>query len=417
MGALPNRLYPIVRQLVAEGHEVSVATGMPNYPRGVVFPQYRGKRSLRENVDGCTIFRRSYYTAPRNQSKVSQLRNYLSFIPAALLAGLRAGRADIVFVTSPPLFSVVPGILLAKLRRANLVLDIRDLWPDELITYGGFRDESLPVRAIRCIERWAYRNADCVAATTPTMIDAIVERGVERAKTFLLPNGADLELFNPLPRENAIAGEYDFGDRFVVMYSGLFGIKHNLEVLLEAATLLREHKDIVFFLLGNGARKEALVNQVKELGLSNVIFGDERVVSDVPSLIARADVCFAAVRPEPYPKKVVSVKVFEYLACEKPVVGALSGESARILEESGGGIVVSPGDARGTAEAIIKLYNDPALRQTLGEAGRRYVDENYSRSTWAVRFGRRLKEVYWSGERDRRAVPRSTAVYDVSPAT
>ncbi|MDQ5845958.1 MAG: glycosyltransferase family 4 protein, partial [Acidobacteriota bacterium] len=186
MGALPNRLYPIVRQLVAEGHEVSVATGMPNYPRGIVFPQYRGKRSLREDVNGCTIFRRSYYTAPRNQSKISQLRNYLSFIPAALLAGLRAGRADIVFVTSPPLFSVIPALLLAKIRRANLVLDVRDLWPDELITYGGFRDESVPVRAIRAIERWAYRNADCVAATTPAIIDAIVDRGVERQKTFLL---------------------------------------------------------------------------------------------------------------------------------------------------------------------------------------------------------------------------------------
>ena len=101
-------------------------------------------------------------------------------------------------------------------------------------------------------------------------------------------------------------------------------------------------KDIVFFLLGNGARKDALVQQAKELGLDNVIFGDERVVSDVPSLIARADVCFAAVRPEPYPKKVISVKVFEYLACEKPVVGALSGESARILVELEGGIVVPP---------------------------------------------------------------------------
>ncbi len=297
-----------------------------------------------------------------------------------------------------------------------MILDVRDLWPDELITYGGFREGSAPVRLIRKIERWAYRNADCITATTPAIIDAIVDRGVAREKTFLLPNGADLELFSPLPRENTISGEYSFGDRFVVMYSGLFGIKHSLEVLLEAASILRSYKDIAFFLLGNGARKDALVQQAKELGLDNVIFGDERVVGDVPSLIARADVCFAAVRPEAYPKKVISVKVFEYLACEKPVVGALSGESARILQEAEGGIVVPPGDAKATAEAILSLYNDPARRRTCGKRGRRYVDEHYSRSAWAIQLEKRLKQVYWSGPRDRRAVPRANPIYD-SPLT
>ena len=201
MGALPNRLYPLVRQLVGKGHEVFVATGMPNYPRGIVYPEYLGKRSLREEVDGCTIFRRSYFTAPRNQSKWSQLRNYLSFIPAVLRGGVRAGKLDVVFVTSPPLFSVIPAILLAKLRRAKVVLDVRDLWPDELMTYGGFREGSSPVRVTRAIERWAYRNADCVAATTQAIVDVIVDRGVPREKTFLLPNGADLELFHPLPSE------------------------------------------------------------------------------------------------------------------------------------------------------------------------------------------------------------------------
>ena len=417
MGALPNRLYPLVRELVSEGHEVTVATGMPNYPRGVVFPEYTGKRSIREDINGYTIYRRSYYTAPRNQSKISQLRNYLSFIPAALMAGFRAGKVDMVFVTSPPLFSAIPAIVLAKLRGANLFLDIRDLWPDELMTYGGFREGSLPVRMIRSIERWAYRSADCVSATTTEIVDATVKRGVPRQKTFLLPNGADLELFSPLPAENAISREYPFDNRFVVMYSGLFGIKHSLEVLLEAAHLLKDHKDIVFFLLGNGARKDALVQQAKELDLDNVIFGDERVVSDVPSLIARADVCFAAVRPEPYPKKVISVKVFEYLACEKPVVGALSGESARILKESEGGIVVPPGDARATADAILDLYKDPARRKVMGRAGRAYVKQHYSRSAWAMRLERRLNEVYWSGERDRRRVPRPAPLYDAFPAT
>ncbi|HJU53662.1 MAG TPA: glycosyltransferase family 4 protein, partial [Pyrinomonadaceae bacterium] len=388
MGAAANRLYPMVRQFVAAGHEVMVATGMPNYPRGEVFPEYKGKRVMREEVDGYTVLRTNYFTTPRNQSKLAQLRSYLGFIPAALRSGRRAGKLDVVFVTSPPIFTVVPALLLAKLRGAKLVLDVRDLWPDELVTYGGFGENSAAARVTRAIACWAYREADCVAATTEAIVDAVVERGGDRAKTFFLPNGADLELFRPLPPQNELSAQYPFGNRFVVMYSGLFGIKHSLEVLLEAASLLKDHKEIVFFLLGNGARRDALVEEARAKGLDNVIFGDERGVKEIPHLLARADLCFAAVRPEPYPKKVVSVKVFEYLACEKAVVGALSGESARVLDESGGGIVVPPGDARATADAILALYRDPARRAEMGKVGRRYVEEHYSRSAWAARLER-----------------------------
>jgi colanic acid biosynthesis glycosyl transferase WcaI len=407
MGALSNRLYPIIRRLVAQGHEVFVATGMPNYPRGIVFPEYVGKRSLREEADGYTVLRTAYYTAPRNQSKWSQLRNYLSFIPAALRSGLRAGKLDAVFVTSPAIFSVIPAILLARLRGAKLVFDIRDLWPDELITYGGFREGSLPVRVTRAIERWGYRAADLVTATTEAIIDTVIERGVAREKTFLLPNGADLELFRPVPRDDAPVAEYGFGERFVVMYSGLFGIKHSLEVLLDAAEILKAHKEIVFFLVGDGARRDELVKLAREKGLDNVIFGKERSVKEIPSLLARADLCFAAVRPEPYPKKVISVKVFEYLACEKPVVGALSGESARILEESGGGLVVPPGDGQATAEAILALCHDPSRRMSMGESGRRYVEENYSRSLWATRLEQRLRELQLTAQKEKTKSPAS----------
>jgi glycosyltransferase involved in cell wall biosynthesis len=384
----------VARQLVAAGHEVYVATGMPNYPEGEVFAGYRGRRTMREEMDGFTVLRTACYVTPRNQSKWAQLRNYLGFIPAALRSGWRAGALDVVLVTTPPIFPLIPAMLLATLRGARLVLDVRDLWPEELITYAGYREDSLPVRVTAAIARRGYRAADCVVGTTDAILDATVERGAARAKTFLMPNGADLELFRPLPPDNPVAREYPFGDRFVVMYSGLFGIKHSLEVMLEAAAILKEQKDIVFFLLGNGARRDALVAEAKERGLDNVIFGGERSVRDVPALISRADVCFAAVRPEPYPKKVISVKVFEYMACERPVVGALSGESARILEESGAGLVVAPGDARATATAVLALYRAGAARRAeMGRAGRRYVEQHYSRAAWAARLEQRLREL------------------------
>lgn len=394
MGALSSRMYPITRELTACGHDVYVATGMPNYPEGVVFPDYRGVGRMAEKQDGVTVLRTAYHTAPRNRSKASQLRSYLSFVAAAFRSGLRAGKVDMVLVTSPPLFPAAAAVWLARRSGAPLVLDLRDLWPDELITYGGLPETSPFVRLVGRLERWAYRCADCVCGTTQPILDTVVQRGVAPEKTFLLPNGADLELFRPLPRENSIAAEYPFGNRFVVMYSGLFGIKHGLEVLLEAAELLRNERNLAFFLLGNGARRDSLAQHVRDRGLDSVVFGGERPIHEIPSLVSRADLCFAAVRPEPYPKKVISVKVFEYLACERPVVGALSGESARVLQESGGGIVVEPGDATATAEAILALSRNPERREAMGKAGRRYVEENYSRSAWAARLEQKMTALH-----------------------
>jgi hypothetical protein len=386
MGAQSNRLYPIVRGLVAAGHTVFVATGMPNYPQGVVFPEYLGKRSLREEVDGFTIFRATYFTTPRNKSKWSQLRSYLSFVPAAFRGGLRAGKVDLIFVTSPPLFSAIPAIWLAKLRRARLVLDIRDLWPDEIIACGGARQGSLPVRVISAMERRAYRAADYVCCTTQSFVETVVERGVSRGKTLLIPNGADLGLFRPLPSQNPVTANLPFGDRFVVMYSGVLGLKHGIEVILEAARLLQRETGIVFYLLGSGARREALIEHAERVGLDNVIFGGERKVEEIPYLLARADVCLSALLPNPYLEKIITVKIFEYLACEKPVVAALAGETARVLNESGGGIIVPPGEARSMAEAVLQLYHNPEQRTAMGKRGRRYVEEHFSRSFWAAQL-------------------------------
>jgi glycosyltransferase involved in cell wall biosynthesis len=284
-------------------------------------------------------------------------------------------------------------MLLAKLRRAKLLVDLRDLWPDEVIAVGAADEGSLGIRALRLIERSMYRAADSVTCTTPAFMDTVAERGVGSEKRRLLPNGADVELFRPLPRENPIAAQYPFGDRFVVMYSGLLGIKHGLETIIDAAALLREHKEIVFFLRGEGPRREALEAQVRELGLENVLFGGERPIEDVPYLLARADVCVTNLLPDAYLRKIVSVKVFEYLACGKPVVGALAGEGARVLEESGGGIAVAPGDARAIADAVLELQASPERREAMGEAGRRFVVENHSRAAIAARLEELLTEL------------------------
>ena len=388
MGALANRLYPMVRELVAQGHEVHVATCMPNYPAGVVFPGYKNKRTMTESLDGAQVHRTACFTAPRNQSRLAQLRSYLSFLPAAFRSGVRAGKVDVVFVTSPPLFPLIAAAALARLRGAKLILDLRDLWPDEIIACGAGSETSFPVRVMRALERWGYRNADLITCTTPSFMETVKERGAPPDRLMFLPNGADLELFRPLTPDNEVAAAAyrNVEGKFVVLYSGLLGIKHGLETLLGAADLLRFDPDIRFCFLGSGARGEALQQEAKRRNLDNVVFLGERPVTEVPAVLARADVCVSALLPEPYLEKIISVKLFEYMACEKPVIASQAGEGAKRVRESGGGLVTPPGDARALADAIRTLKSDPQRRREMGEAGRRYVEAYYSRQTWAERF-------------------------------
>jgi colanic acid biosynthesis glycosyl transferase WcaI len=401
MGALANRLYPIARQLREAGHQVFVATGMPNYPQGVVFPGYRRRFFMREEIDGVTVLRTVSFTAPRNRSKWSQLLNYLCFIPAAFHSGLRAGRFDVVLVSSPPLFATIPAILLAKLRNAKLLLDIRDLWPDELIGYGGIREDSAIVRILSLIERWAYHSADCILGTTQAILDTVSTRGAALEKQLYLPNGADLELFRPLQSVNAFTSEYSFGNRFVVMYSGLFGIKHGLDLVLETAALLKHDPQIVFLLLGDGPRRDELINLAAKMELNNVIFAGQKAVSDLPWLLARADVCLTVVQPGRCSEKVNSVKTFEYMACEKPVVLASNEAGSQVLIESKAGVLVPPRDASAMAKAIQALRDDPARRLKMGRLGRRYVQANYSRSTWAGRLEEKMRTLRLRDQKDR----------------
>lgn len=391
MGAQSNRMYPIVRHFVRAGHQVTVATGMPNYPDGVVFPEYRGKRWLREEIDGFVVQRTAYYTVPRNKSKVSQLLSYMSFLRAVLSSCLRSGPADVVFVTSPPIFPVLPALVVAKKWSARLVFDIRDLWPDELVAVGAATDKSPIVQAIRAIERLAYRRADLITCTTPAFSRTVASRGASPDKIILAPNGADLDVFYPRTTKHPVVEELSLGDRFVVMYSGLLGMKHGLEALIDAADQLRAHTDIVFVIVGNGIRRAALAEDIQRRSLSNVILAGERKLTDLPHLLSRSDVCVTTLLPDAYLDKIIPAKIFEYMACERPVVAAVSGEASRILSESGAGIVVEPGNGKALSAAILELYADAPRRQQMGKLGRRFVEKHYSRNRIAERIEENLR--------------------------
>lgn len=393
IGALSNRMYPFVREFEKKGHTIFVATGMPNYPAGVVLERYRNLQGMTESIEGATVVRRAYFTTPRNRSKWTQLRSYLSFIPAAFRAAWSVGEVDVVFVTSPPLFPFIPAFAIAKLRRAKIVLDIRDLWPDELVAFGAASEASLGVKVLRWLERAAYKSAHLVACTTPAFLETVVARGAAREKTILAPNGADLEHFTPHPSSNPVVNRFNLGEKFVAVYSGLLGLKHGLDILIEVAERLRDKTEIVIFVLGSGPMGATLRSEVETRSLSNVVFGGEAEVQQVPYALARADVCIASLIPGPYLEKIIPAKLFEYMACAKPTIAAIGGEGARVLNEARAGIVVSPGDSKAMADAILTLYSDPERRLAMGASGRDFVAREYSRALTARRVEQALTQL------------------------
>ncbi len=386
MGALANRMYVFARDLAAAGNEVSVVTGMPNYPRGVVPEEYRGKMFSKEDRDGYTVLRSAYITVPRNKSRWPQLFSYLSFLPGALWNSLKAGKVDVVFVTSPPIFPALVALLVAALRRAKLIFDVRDLWPDEIVVYGGAGEHSPGVRFLHMLERFIYQRSDRISCTTDSIADAVCQRGGRREKILQLPNGADLDLFRPVSADNDVVREFDLAGRFVVMYCGAFGIKHGLNSILEAAELLQEEEGIRFLFVGAGGRDGDLEECIRTMRLRNVIFVGERKLEELPLLLARADVCVSSHCPAAYADKIVAVKVFEYLACGKPVIGLHTGETARVIQESGAGIVLKPADSHGLAEAIRALYRNPDLLSVLASRSRAYVEKQFSRQAVALKL-------------------------------
>ncbi len=398
MGAGARRMDSIMKHLVRQGHKVSVATGMPNYPTGIIHPDYRGTKFMIEEMDGAKVYRTYYYTPPRNQSTLSQGLSYLAMMPASFYSGIRAAKPDLIFVSPPPIFSALPAVWLKKVTGAKLMVDLRDLWPDEPVACAGMKEESAPVRIMRMIEKSAYRNADCVSCTTRAFQETVISRGVKPENTVFAPNGADVDFFRPVPADNPVAAEYNFGDKFVAMYSGVIGIKHNLDTVIDAAKLLMNEKDIVIFVRGAGPKRGAIEERVKKEGVSNVVFGEERPFEDVPYLISRANVCLTGLLPDIYLDKIISVKIFEYMACERPVVAALSGESARVISDANAGTIVPAGDAKAMADAILHLYRNPELCTQMGKRGRQHIIENYTREVTAVRLEQRMLELVGSAK-------------------
>ncbi len=395
-GAPQARLSELARAWAASGDDVTVLTGLPNPPTGVVPPTYRRRARIEERTDGYRVLRTWLYATP-NEGIVKKTFGHLSFMVSAVALGTgRTGPTDVVIVSSPTFFSIFAAWFLARRHRARFVVEVRDLWPAIFVELRVIRGRAL-IRTLEALELAAYRAADAVVVVSDGFRRDLVRRGVPATKVHVIPNGADLELFGE-EIADARSSRKQLGagpDETLVCYLGAHGISQDLDTVVDAAAKLAG-EPIHFALIGEGAERNHVAGRVADLGLVNVTMRDGVPRTAVPELLHAADICLVPLRDVPLFSSFIPSKLFEYLAASKAVIGALRGEAADILAAAGG-VVVSPGAVGALADAIRDLAETPDRRQAMGRRGRAFVTEHYDRRVQAGIYRRLLLEITGRG--------------------
>jgi putative colanic acid biosynthesis glycosyltransferase WcaI len=374
-GAPQVRLASLVRELSRAGHGVEIVTAFPNYPKGAIFPPYRGRFYQRASWEGLTVHRTWIY--PCMGGGLKRILNYLSFTITCAWGLLRSRRPDFVFVESPPLFLSVPGWIASRVWKSKLIFNVADLWPDSVEQLGILR-EGLVLRLARVLERWSYRRAAYVNAVTQTMKKILLEqKRVPKERVLFLPNGVDTDLFRPMPPDSGLAQRLGLEGKQVILYAGNHGYIAGLEHALHAAKILEGHRQIHFLFIGGGSEKPRLLELARDLNLPNAMFLDPVPVSDLPAFLSLASICLVTLRNCPLSEGARPAKTFVMMASGKPVVLSARGEGRQMILESGGGVVVAPGDPQAIASALLTLSENPALAREMGSCARRYVEQNF----------------------------------------
>ena len=391
IGAPSARIYDLARQWLSQGHRVQAVTCFPNHPTGKLYPSYTSRLYMHEILDGIDVHRHWTYVTP-NKGFVKKTLGHISYLPSSILFSNRRVRgSDLAIGTSPTFFAAMAAAAMGKKYKIPFIMEVRDLWPALLVELGVLRNPGI----ISCLERLElalYRQATRVVTVTEAFRRNLIDRGVPAAKVSTIPNGADVEFWRPAESSSELRKQLNLEGRFVVLYIGTHGISHALGRILESARALKQHPQISFLFVGEGAEKESLVREAQQSKLNNVQFLDPVAKNAVKDFYALADVCLTPLRDIPLFDTFIPSKMFEMMAMARPIIGSVRGEAADILQRSGGAIVVAPEDSEAIAQSILHLSQNKNEAQLIGERGRRFVVENYSRRSLAATYLDIMKE-------------------------
>ncbi len=391
-----SRFNELSRLWSEAGHQVTVVAGNLDYITQKVPERYHG-HWLVEEWDGPVRVLRCYVPHSYARGFTGRMWAFTGFTFSAISAVIQVERPDVVIATSPPLVAALPGFVAARVRRQRTpwIFEVRDLWPESAVTTGVLKEGSLLTRGLYAFERWASWSADKINVLTPAFRDDLIKRGLaEGAKIAFVPNGADVEVFKPAPRDNAVRREFGWADRCAVMYAGAHGRANALDQLIGAAEQLRDRRDILIACVGDGAERVRLEAETRRKGLDNLVFYGSQPKGRMPDFVNACDVGAAVLQNNPTFKTVYPNKVFDYMACERPTLLAIDGVARKLVcDDAKAGVYVEPENPAALAAAIRQLADDPAGRAEMGRRGRQWVLDNVTREALAARYLAVMKDL------------------------
>lgn len=383
-GAAASRISGLARNLKLAGHEVTVLTGFPNYPSGVIDKRYRSKPFICREQEGVKI-NRVWIFASHRRRFFTRLLNYFSLVITSILFELFDRKDyDVVIASSPPLFLGISGYVISRIKRARFTLDIRDIWPKIGIDTGELNRDSLIIKIAERLEDFLYNKSNLITVVTESKFRYLQEKGIPKSKVKVAPNGVDREFLGVKP-DPEIKSRYFKNNVFTVLYAGLIGIAQGVEVIIKAANILKERRDIRFYIIGDGVEKESLVRLAETLNLQNVTFIENQPKEKIATFLKNSDITIIPLKRASFADSVPS-KLLESMAFGCPVILSASGESATIVERSESGLVTEPGNAEELAAAVLKLESNVGLRKQFSKNGKQFIEKNFMRDKIAEEF-------------------------------
>jgi glycosyltransferase involved in cell wall biosynthesis len=370
----------VAGELVAQGVEVVVLTGKPNYPSGKIQAGYTILGFGREMYGDVRVLR--VPLVPRKNGSAFHLAlNYLSFVTSGFLFApyvLRSEKFDAILVYAPsPLIQALPAIFLSSIKRTPIALWVQDLWPDALKA-TGYVTTPILLRLVGSVVNLIYKTVDLILIQSEAFRIPIENRSGKPDRIKYHPNAAIVHNTKP-SNLNSIAGTLrELENHFSVVFAGNIGKAQACHVIIEAARRVADTR-IKFFLIGDGSMAVTLANEVSRSGLSNVVFIDRIAPDLMPEVFSRASALLVTLAQDAQLSRTVPSKLMAYLAAAKPVVACTDGETAKIVLAAGAGLICRAEDSAQLAEVILKLQALPVDEQKdLGCNGRKYFEENFS---------------------------------------
>jgi glycosyltransferase involved in cell wall biosynthesis len=350
-----TRTYEHCLKWINVGHQVTVITCFPNFPKGKVFEGYTNKLYQKENIDGITVIRVWSYIA-ENNGFVKRIIDYLSYALTSFLFGLFV-KTDLIIATSPQFFTAISGKMLSVFKQRPWVMEVRDLWPDSIAAVGSMNKSSKPFKILKKIEHHLYLSASKIVVVTDSFKKYIIkEHQIKPEKVGVFKNGVIINNFKKPKPNDVMTLKESLGlkNKIIISYLGTHGLAHGLKFILESISKI-SNPDLHFLFIGDGAEKENLIKYSKTLHLKNFTFLESVTKSEIPLYIEISDYSLVNLKKSDEFKNVIPSKIFENIAMYKPILLGVEGESKKLIDDYEVGVCFEPENIESFLNALCDI--------------------------------------------------------------